>query len=178
MTCDVNTALHQVPRGCTQSGCTGYPDEAAGTTKERSDEGRYHNRPFAELTYSARLEYCSLPVWTPGSHCGMCKKPPPTPTHLPPSAMTEPGPRWTGMPPTSSPPMSPEPPGKRLASQGQFSLTDRHRSGGHREAGGHHAVQHGHRMCTAAGTREPPFGAMAGSLMISSSVAQIRSFWV
>jgi hypothetical protein len=26
-------------------------------------------------------------------------------------------------------------------------------------------------------TPEPPFGAMAGSLMISSSVAQMRLFW-
>ena len=57
--------LHQVPRSCTQFGCTGYRHDAAGTTKKRSDEGRCHNRPFAELTYSAGLEHCSLPVRRP-----------------------------------------------------------------------------------------------------------------
>jgi integrase/recombinase XerD len=49
-------------------------------------------------------------VWTPESRCGMCRKPPRTPTRAPPCGMTGPGPPWTGTPPTSSLPSSPEPP--------------------------------------------------------------------
>ena len=50
--------------------------------------------------------------WTPGSRCGTCRKPPPTPTHVPPCDTTAPAAAWTGTPPTSSPPMLPEPPGR------------------------------------------------------------------
>jgi integrase/recombinase XerD len=39
-----------------------------------------------------------------------------TPIRAPRCAMTVPGPRWTGMPPTSSPPASPEPPGRPFPS--------------------------------------------------------------
>jgi integrase/recombinase XerD len=43
--------------------------------------------------------------------CATCRKPPRTPTRAPPCATTGPAPASTGMPPTSSPPTSPEPPG-------------------------------------------------------------------
>jgi hypothetical protein len=32
--------------------CSGYPNDAAGATEKRSDEGRCHNRPFIEMAYS------------------------------------------------------------------------------------------------------------------------------
>jgi integrase/recombinase XerD len=49
---------------------------------------------------------------TPASRCATSRKPRPTPTRGPPCAMTGPGPPWTGTPPTSSRPTSPEPPGR------------------------------------------------------------------
>jgi Phage integrase, N-terminal SAM-like domain len=50
---------------------------------------------------------------TPASHCGTSRKQPPTPTLAPPWVTTGPGSRWTGTPPTSSRPISQEPPGKQ-----------------------------------------------------------------
>ena len=44
--------MHQAGRCCSQFGCNGCAHDAAGTTKKRSDEGRCHNRPFPELSYS------------------------------------------------------------------------------------------------------------------------------
>jgi hypothetical protein len=55
-------------------------------------------------------------VSTPASRCGMCRKPPPTPTPGPRFATTGPGPAWTGTRPTLSPRSSPEPPGSRQPS--------------------------------------------------------------
>jgi hypothetical protein len=52
VTRDVIIRLHQARRCCSQFGCSGYPNDAAGTTEKRSDEGKCHNRPFAELAYS------------------------------------------------------------------------------------------------------------------------------
>jgi integrase/recombinase XerD len=45
-------------------------------------------------------------VSTPASRSATSRKPPPTPTRERPCAMTGPGLHWTGMPHTSSPPMS------------------------------------------------------------------------
>lgn len=47
-----------------------------------------------------------------GFRCGTCRKPPPTLIRVRPCAMTGPAPHWTATQPTSSPPTSPEPPGK------------------------------------------------------------------
>jgi integrase/recombinase XerD len=56
------------------------------------------------------LRHASPPPSTPECRCGTSKKPPRTPTREPRCATTEPGPAWTGTPPTSSPPSSPEQP--------------------------------------------------------------------
>ena len=54
----------------------------------------------------------SLPRWMLGARCGPCRKLPRTPIPGPPCGMTAPVAVSTGTPPTSSPPMSPVPPGK------------------------------------------------------------------
>jgi integrase/recombinase XerD len=50
--------------------------------------------------------------WMLGCHCGMCRKPPPTPIRAPRCATPAPAPPWTATPHTLSPPTSPERPGK------------------------------------------------------------------
>jgi integrase/recombinase XerD len=55
----------------------------------------------------------------PGSRCVTCKKPPRMPTRGPRCGMTGPVAAWTGMPPTSSPPTLPEPPGSSRCSRHQ-----------------------------------------------------------
>ncbi len=54
----------------------------------------------------------------PGCRCVMCRKPPPTPTRAPRCGTTGPAAAWTGTPPTSSPPTSPEQPGNPLTTSG------------------------------------------------------------
>jgi hypothetical protein len=59
-----------------------------------------------------RCDTPSSPLrWMPGCRCAMCRKPPRMLIHAPPCAMTAPAPRWTGMRPILSLPMSPEQPG-------------------------------------------------------------------
>ena len=53
----------------------------------------------------------SLPVLMPGSRCATCRKPRRTPTRARRCGTTGPAAASTGMPPTSSPPTLPEPPG-------------------------------------------------------------------
>ena len=48
----------------------------------------------------------AAPVSMPAFRSATCRKPPPTPTREPLCVMTGPGPRWTGMPPTSSLPVA------------------------------------------------------------------------
>ena len=55
----------------------------------------------------------AAPVWMPGCRCAMCKRLPRTLIRGPRCGMTVPAAAWTGTPPTSSPPTSPEPPGNR-----------------------------------------------------------------
>jgi hypothetical protein len=58
------------------------------------------------------LRHAFITGLMPGSRCATSRKPLPTLIHAPRCAMTEPAPPWTGTPLTSSPPTSPEPPGK------------------------------------------------------------------
>jgi integrase len=57
----------------------------------------------------------SPPPSTPGSRCATCRRPPRTPTRAPPCTTTGHAPAWTGTPPTSSPPTSPEQRGSSAA---------------------------------------------------------------
>jgi len=58
----------------------------------------------------------------PGSRSATSRKPPRTPIHGPPSATTEPAEVSTGTPPTSSPPISPVPPGNHRPPGGRLRL--------------------------------------------------------
>jgi site-specific recombinase XerD len=79
--------------------------------------------------HTLRHAFITAAVWTPVSRCATSRKPPPTPTHAPPCAMTGPAPRWTGTPPISSPPTSPEPPGRPPASSRASAWPDSGQAG-------------------------------------------------
>jgi hypothetical protein len=100
---------------------------------------------------------------TPGSRSATSRKPRPTPTRAPPCATTGHGPAWTGTPPLSSPPTSPEPPGRqyqplRLAWPPQ---------GGQAKPHLRNAVTVGYQL----NAREPPLcGPVAGGWLINGGV--------
>ena len=78
--------------------------------------GAASRRPL-RLRYSAWLEDCSLPVWTPGSRSATSRRQPRTRTRGPRCGMTGAAAAWTATPPTSSQPTSQALPGTcRLAS--------------------------------------------------------------
>jgi hypothetical protein len=81
---------------------------AAGLGPPASSGGSPAVRGFTSASALTRCAMPSSPLhWMPGCLCGTSRKPHLTPTRGPRCATTGPGPAWTGMRPTSSPPTPP-----------------------------------------------------------------------
>src|SRR5215831_6920713 len=112
--------------------------------------------------------------WTPGFRSATSRKPPRMPIRAPRCAMTVPAAVSTDMPPTSSPPTLPEPPGKHLTAHMQAPPDRTQPSGGARQC-----RQQEPRLVTDRDPKrdhEPPIWTDIGWMQIRTLLAHIWMF--